>query len=132
LIVSGEKSQGALSSFVQAHQPSLYMARLPNISKYCTVCRSGACASPKVGRKLVPSIGSWLIPSTVLGSGMPMASRTVGPMSMQWVNWVRSEPSPLYRAGQATAIGFRSPPRWLDICLPHLNGVLPACPQAAA
>ena len=36
LIVSGEKSQGALSSLVQAHQPPEYMARLPNISKYCT------------------------------------------------------------------------------------------------
>ena len=46
--VSGEKSQGGLSSLEQAHQPSLYMARLPNISKYCTVCRSAAWASAKV------------------------------------------------------------------------------------
>lgn len=38
LIVCGEKSQGALSSLVQAHQSPEYVARLPNISKYCTVC----------------------------------------------------------------------------------------------
>jgi hypothetical protein len=31
LIVCGEKSQGALSSLVQAHQSPEYLARLPNI-----------------------------------------------------------------------------------------------------
>ena len=54
-----------------------------------TVCRSGAWASSSVYRKLVPSIGSCSMPSTVLGSGMPAASRMVGPTSMQWVNWER-------------------------------------------
>ncbi len=80
----------------------------------------------------MPSMGSCSIPSTVLGSGMPAASRMVGPMSMQWVNWERSSPSALIRPGQATTIGSRVPPRWLAICLPHWNGVLPACAHAAA
>jgi hypothetical protein len=62
------------------------MARLPNISKYCTVCPSSALASSKVWTKLVPSIGSWAIPSTAVGSGRPTASRTIGATSMQWVN----------------------------------------------
>ncbi len=66
------------------------MARLPNISKYCTVWRSSAAASSKVCRKLVPSMGSCSMPSTLVGTGNPMASSTVGAMSMQWVNWPRS------------------------------------------
>jgi hypothetical protein len=61
-----------------------------------------------------------------------MTSSTVGAMSMQWVNWPRIWRSALILAGQATTIGSRSPPRWLDICLPHWNGVLPAWAQAAA
>ena len=108
------------------------MARAPPNSKYCVVCRSAACASAKVYAKLMPSMGSWPIPSTVFGSGRPMASRTVGPMSMQCVNWVRISPPALILPGQATTIGFRVPPRWLAICLPHWNGVLPAWAQAAA
>ena len=36
------------------------------------------------------------------------------------------------RSGQATTIGSRVPPRWLATCLPHWNGVLQACAQAAA
>ena len=45
--VCGDTSQGMRSSLAQAHQPSLYMARLPNISKYCCVWRSAAVASSK-------------------------------------------------------------------------------------
>ena len=80
----------------------------------------------------MPSMGSWPIPSTAVGSGSPAASRTVGAMSMQWVNWVRMTLSALIRRGQVTTMGFRVPPRWLDVCLPHWNGVFPACAQAAA
>ena len=80
----------------------------------------------------MPSIGSCSIPSTTFGSGMPAASRMVGPMSMQWVNCERRSPSASIRLGHATTIGLRVPPRWLAICLPHWNGVFPACAQAAA
>ena len=108
------------------------MARLPNISKYCTVWRSSAAASSKVCRKLVPSMASCSMPSTLVGSGKPMASNTVGAMSMQWVNWSRTCASGRIRVGQATTIGSRAPPRWLAICLPHWNGVLLACAHAEA
>ena len=37
----------------------------------------------------MPSIGSCGMPSTMVGSGMPTASRIVGPMSITWVNWAR-------------------------------------------
>ena len=108
------------------------MARAANISKYWEVCRSGALASSSVNRKLVPSMGSCSMPSTTLGSGMPAASRMVGPTSMQWVNWERISLSALRRAGHATTIGSRVPPRWLADCLPHWNGALQACAHAAA
>ncbi len=80
----------------------------------------------------MPSIGSCAIPSTVFGSGMPAASRIVGPTSMTWVNCERRSPPALIRFGQATTIGLRVPPRWLAICLPHWNGVFTAWAQAAA
>ena len=80
----------------------------------------------------MPSIGSCGMPSTVSGSGMPAASSTVGPMSMQWVNWLRTSLLALMRLGQATTIGSRVPPRWLAVCLPNWNGVLKACAHAAA
>ncbi|COW32266.1 Uncharacterised protein [Mycobacterium tuberculosis] len=94
--------------------------------------RSSASASSKVRTKLVPSIGSCSKPSTWVGSGKPMAANTVGAMSMQWVNWLRTRPSGRIRAGQATTNGSRVPPRWLAICLPHCNGVLLACAHALA
>ena len=118
-IVSDEKSHGIRSGLDAAHQPSRYIARLPNISKYCVVCRSGASGSLNEYAKLVPSIGSCAMPSTVFGSGMPATSRTVGAMSMTWVNCVRSLASGAMCFGQAIAIGSRVPPRWLAICLPH-------------
>src|SRR5262249_36381992 len=34
-------------------------------------------------------MGSCSVRSTTCGCGMPAASRMVGPMSMQWVNWER-------------------------------------------
>ena len=67
------------------------------------------------------------MPSTLVGSGSPAASRTVGATSMQWVNWLRTCVSGRILLGQATTIGSRAPPRWLAICLPHWNGVLLAC-----
>jgi hypothetical protein len=58
-------------------------------------------------------------------------SRIVGPMSMTWVNWVRSPPASAILAGQWTTIGSRVPPRCEATCLPHWNGVLPAHAHAA-
>lgn len=80
----------------------------------------------------MPSMGSWSMPSTLVASGSPAASSTVAAMSMQWVNWVRTCVSGRILLGQATTIGSRAPPRWLAMCLPHWNGVLLACSQAAA
>ena len=87
----------------------------------------GASAASKAKAKLVPSIGSWAIPSTTVGSGMPIGSRIVGATSMQWVNCRRIVSSAAMRRGQATTMGSRVPPRWLAICLPHGKGVLLAC-----
>lgn len=51
---------------------------------------------------------------------------------MQCVNWARRSPFARIRSGHATTIASRVPPRWLPTCLPHWNGVLLACAQAAA
>ena len=63
---------------------------------------------------------------------MPAASRIVGPMSMQCVNWARNPPASLIRSGQEMTMPLRVPPRWEAHCLPHWNGVFPAHAQAAA
>src|SRR6266545_3094839 len=41
---------------------------------------------------LTPSIGFCLMPSTICGALMPVASRIVGTMSMMWWNWLRTPP----------------------------------------
>ena len=51
---------------------------------------------------------------------------------MQWVNWLRTSPPARRRSGQETTMGLRVPPKWLAVCLPHLNGVFIACAHAAA
>ena len=53
-------------------------------------------------------------------------------MSMQCVNCERRSPPASIFPGHETTSGLRVPPRWLAICLPHWNGVLPAHAQAAA
>lgn len=108
------------------------MPRLPNISKYWVVWRSSAPASSSVYRKLVPSIGSCSMPSTASGSGIPAASRIVGATSMTCVNCERVSVLGFIRAGHASTIGLRVPPRCAASCLPHRNGEFSACAQAAA
>ena len=72
----------------------------------------------------MPSIGSWAILSTVFGSGMPAASRMVGPTSMTWVNWAWRRPGPASpRPGHDMTIGSRVPPRWLAVGLSDFRGV---------
>ena len=116
---------------IASHQPSLYMARLPTLSKYCWVCRSGAPASVNESANVEPCSGSCAMPSTSSGAGMPHTSRIVGATSITCVNCDRSPPASVTRAGQCTTIGSRVPPRCEPICLPHWNGVLPAHAQAA-
>src|SRR5438552_13984665 len=99
------------------------MARLPKISKYCWVCREGEFASSNVDRKLMPCIGICATPLTSLGSGRRAASRIVGAMSVQCVNWLRKPPLFLMRFGQLMTMGLRMPARCEATCYPHLNGV---------
>ena len=119
------------SVLIASHQPSLYIARLPMVSKYCCVRCSGAAASLRLLLKGVPCIGSCSMPSTWVGSGMPAMSRIVGATSITCANCERSPPVSVIRAGARTTNGFRVPPRCEPTCLPHLNGVLPAQAQAA-
>ena len=57
-------------------------------------------ASSNVYTMLTPSIGVCFTPFTVVGSGIPAASSTVGAMSVTCWNWVRVSPFALMRAGQ--------------------------------
>ena len=107
------------------------MARLPIVSKYCWVCRSGAAASSSESAKVTPCSGSCSIPSTRDGAGMPATSRIVAPTSVTWVNWERRPPGSRMRSGQWITIGLRVPPRCEPTCLPHWNGVFPAHAHAA-
>ena len=119
------------SVFIASHQPSLYIARLPTVSKYCCVRCSGAARSESDATNELPCMGCCSIPSTVSGSGMPAASRIVGATSITWVNGVRRAPASLTWAGQWRTMGSRVPPRCEPTCLPHWNGVFPAHAQAA-
>ena len=81
------------SVFIASHQPSLYMARLPIVSKYCCVRCSGALSSTSEPTNEAPCISSCSIPSTVRGAGIPATSRTVGATSIAWANWERRPPA---------------------------------------
>ena len=96
------------------------------------------CAAPRPSRRR-RCRGSWCRPSAPARCRRPASARACRPprgssgaMSMH-VGELRAHPPrpALIRPGQATTIGLRVPPRWLAICLPHWNGVLPACAQAA-
>ena len=108
------------------------MARLPIISKYWTLCRLSAFASSKVYAMPTPSIGFWATPLTLLGSGRPAASRTVGATSMTWWNCERTSPFAWMRFGQRTTMPLRVPPKLEATCLAQVNGVSPAMAQPAA
>ena len=72
---------------------------------------------------LTPSMGFCLMPSTMSGAGMPVASRMVGTMSMTWWNCSRMPPASLMRLGQAMHMPCRVPPKCEAICLVQENGV---------
>jgi hypothetical protein len=76
------------------------MPRLQSISKYCVSCRSAAFASSNVYTMLTPCSGSCMTPLTMVGSGSPAASRTVGATSITWWNWFRISPLALTLRGQ--------------------------------
>ena len=78
---------------------------------------------------LVPSIGFWATPWTLVGSGMPAASRIVGAMSMTWWNCARISPRARIAAGQWTIVPLRVPPKCDATCLVHWYGVSIACAQ---
>ena len=80
----------------------------------------------------MPSIGRWVTPWTVVGSGMPAASSTVGATSMQWANWLRISPLALMPLGQRTIVPLRVPPQCEATCLVHWYGVSMACAQPMA
>jgi hypothetical protein len=108
------------------------MPRLPNISKYWRSWRSGAPALPKLYSIDVPSIGLWVTPLTIVGSGMPAASSTVGATSMTWQNCERSSPLASTPLGQCTMVPLRVPPQCEATCLVHWNGVSIAHAQPTA
>src|SRR6266404_6530419 len=101
------------------------MPRLLTISKYWVLCVVGALAFAlsKVYAMLTPSIGLCLMPFTVSGALIPVASRIVGTISMMWWNWVRMPPTSLMRSGHEIARPCRVPPKCEATCLVHLNGV---------
>src|SRR5205807_8720248 len=76
--VGGSSFQGIRSGRQHAIQPSLYMARLPKISKYCWLCREGEFASSDGDRKGTPCIGICAPSLTFLRSGTWAAPRFVG------------------------------------------------------
>src|SRR4029453_1177104 len=75
---------------------------------------------------LTPSIGVCTPPVTLLGSGIPAASSTVGATSTTWWNWLRISPFALTRLGQVITSGFRVPPKLEATCLVQMKGVAPA------
>src|SRR4051812_8899914 len=99
------------------------MPRLPNISKYCVLRVEGASLLSHEYAMLVPSMGCCVIPLTMTGAWIVVASRTVGTTSIMWWNWCRMPPASLMRFGHAMHMPWRVPPKCEAICLVHLNGV---------
>ena len=54
------------------------------------------------------------------GAGMPVASKSVGTMSITWWNCQRMPPLSVIRFGQEIAIPWRVPPKNDGICFIHL------------
>ena len=119
------------SVFIASHQPSLYMPRLPMVSKYCCVRCSGAAPSVSDAANEDPCIGSWSMPSTVVGLG-DAGDLEDGGSEIDDVGELGAQPAAVrMRSGQCTTIGLRVPPRCEPTCLPHWNGVFPAHAHAA-
>jgi hypothetical protein len=72
------------------------------------------------------------MPCTVVGSGMPATSKTVGATSMTWVNWLRVSPRAVMRFGQRIMLPLRVPPQCEATAFVHWYGVSSACAQPTA
>ena len=68
---------------------------------------------------LTPCSGICWTPLTLVGSGSPATSRTVGAMSMTWWNWERISPRAENPRGQCTIVPLRVPPQCDATCLVH-------------
>ena len=133
LRVSGRKSHGMRSGFEAAHQPSLATGpAAEHLEILLAVLLRGVGLVEGVKQETRAVHG--LLLDAVHGArpGIPTASSTVGAMSMQWVNWLRTfasgftVPPPRDRhrvAGSAQVAGHLLAP---------LEGVFMACAQAAA
>src|SRR5262249_51916788 len=73
--------------------------------------------------RLTPSIGDCLIPSTISGARMCVASSSVGAMSIMWWNCERTPPASLITDGHEITMPCRVPPKCDATCFVHLNGV---------
>jgi hypothetical protein len=71
-------------------------------------------------------------PFTVVGSGMPAASRIVGATSITWLNCERTSPLALMPLGQCAIVPLRVPPQCEATCLVHWNGASIAHAQPTA
>ena len=78
---------------------------------------------------LVPSMGLWSTPLTIVGSGRPAASRMVGATSITWVNCDRRPPFSSIPFGQCTIVPLRVPPQCEATCLVHWSGLFIAQAQ---
>ena len=81
---------------------------------------------------LVPSYGLCCTPLTIVGSGRPAASSTVGATSMTWLNWLRMPPFSLMPFGQCTIVPLRVPPQCDATCFVHWYGEFIAQAQPTA
>ncbi len=81
---------------------------------------------------LMPSMGACCALLTMIGSGRPATSSTVGATSITWENCERISPFALMPLGQCTMVPLRVPPQCDATCLVHWYGVSRACAQPTA
>ena len=112
-----------------AIQPSLYMARLPIISKYCWVRVSGASGEAKVASILPPSTRCCFTPLTSTGAGEAGSVEDGGRHVDDVFVLVANAADVVDALGQKTTMGSRVPPRCEAMRLPHWKGALPAQAQ---
>ena len=117
--------------FIASHQPSLYIARLPMVSKYCWVCRSGADSLISESAKVDP-VQRFLLDAVDPGRRRDASDvEIVAATSVTWVNCEADRRGRGSARASGSTIGLRVPPRCEPTCLPHLNGVFPAHAHAA-
>ena len=117
LSVAGDKSHGMRLGLEAAHQPSLYIARLPNISKYCVVWRSGVCVvegvqeAGAVHRLLRDPVNRLRLREA--GRLQDRRADVDDVRELRADGFVRLDP---FRRGDGRRVA--RPPRWLATCCP--------------